>query len=108
MPPGPTSRYLFCQQLTDEQGRIYLSEREPFLYEVFEDTILHTVRQGDTLWSLAEKYLGDASLWWVIADFQPDGPINDPTILLATTSVLHVPSRRVLAERIFSPSRADE
>lgn len=108
MPPGPLSRYRFCQQLTDSSGRISLSEREPYRFRDLADNRRHICRQGDTLQSLAERYLtglpDPAQLWWVIADFQP-APIHDPTLELAIGRELWIPSVRTVTSRIFNPSR---
>lgn len=109
VPPLQYSRYSFSKAITDEAGRLYLTEAEPFGYLDLPDNRLHTVIQGDTLWSIAERYFesfDDPSfLWWVIADFQPD-PIHDPTIALMPGRLLYIPSVRTINERIFNPSRA--
>ena len=49
MPPLFGSRYLFCHGVRDENGKLYLTEREPYRYRWFGDNRLHTVVEGDTL-----------------------------------------------------------
>lgn len=44
----------------------------------------HVVSAGDSLWSLAEKYLGDGKKWGEIAKANPD---KDPKKLDVGTSV---------------------
>ena len=79
-----------------------------FGYQKFGDTIRHVVSGADTLFSLAAVYYPQyptpAMLWWVIGDFQPD-PIRDPTLILEVGRILHIPSSRVLAEKIFVDDR---
>jgi hypothetical protein len=117
------SRHTFTRQVTRiadsafpaaVRGRevVLLTDREKYLYESLPDNISHIVREGDTLQNLAARYyapLSDppkfsaASLWWAIADFQPQ-PIHDPTILLAVGSTLIVPSLRTINDRVFNPN----
>jgi Tfp pilus assembly protein FimV len=102
------SRFRFCVGLTDEKGRPFLSEAEPYLYRSFADNVQHQVVEGDTLWSLAAKYFDGVSrpeaLFWVLAQFQPE-PIHDPTLALVPGSVLVIPSLRTLLTEIFSETR---
>lgn len=111
MAPRNNSRFMFSLGLTDAQGRLYLSDRDPYRYQAFEDNRQHTVKDGETLGGLAARYfapIDDAALlWWVIADFQPD-PIIDPTLLLDTGRVLIIPSVQVLQQQILSPARAQK
>lgn len=108
MPPRLLSRYQFCTQLADSNGALYLSERDPFLYQPFTDNIEHKVADGDTLQSIASRYYAALPepdlLWWVIADFQPD-PVFDPTIALAPGTTIIVPSVTTLREQIFNEAR---
>lgn len=127
MPPRVMSRHTFTRQVSriaDSafspafRGReiVYLTDREKFRYETLSDNRSHVVREGDTLHNLAARFyaaLSDpptfsaASLWWVIADFQPN-PIHDPTIRLSTGSTIVIPSLRTLNDRVFNPNvRAD-
>lgn len=109
--PRLFSRYSFCRRLVDEEGRAYLSEREPFRYRALTDNRVHVVQQGDTLPTLADRYFADqpnaAQLWWVIADFQPD-PLHDPTIDLALGQNLVIPSVATLLNLIFADTRSEE
>ena len=111
MPPRRFSRHTFTIGRADAQGRLYLSDRKRFLYRSLPDNIEHTVKQGDTLWTLAGRYFASlprpAGLWWVIMDFQPD-PIHDPTLELVPGTVLHIPSERTILEEIFSEKRRAE
>lgn len=109
MPPRLFSRYQFCSTITDPAtGKLILTEREPFTYAPFSDNVQHTVIEGDTLWSLAQRYFSAmkdaANLWWVIADFQPT-PILDPTIKLEVGSVVVIPSVRTIQTEIFDEAR---
>jgi hypothetical protein len=105
------SRYTFCTAQKDEDGRLYLSRREPYRYRNLADNRVHRVAQGDTLQSLAARYFAGmprpAGLYWVIADFQPD-PIIDPTIALVPGSHVFIPSVRTVLERVFAEARRYE
>lgn len=109
--PRLYSRHSYCERLRDKQGRLYLSDRTPFRYQALADNRTHLVRQGDTLQTLADRYfgalVGAAQLWWVIADFQPNGGIHDPTIDLAPGTTLVIPSMVTLQTLIFSEARRD-
>jgi nucleoid-associated protein YgaU len=110
MPPRIRSRHIFSLGVKDDAtpSQLELTEREPYLFKAFSDNRQHTVQEGDTLWTLAARYLspieGAANLWWIIADFQPD-PIHDPTIALTPGSVLVIPSVRTVIESVFSENR---
>ncbi len=111
MPPRRFSRHSFCSGVLDEEGRLFLTEREPFRYRALPDNRQHVVKAGETLFTLAGRYFASlprpAGLWWVIADFQPD-PIHDPTLTLEPGRALVIPSLRTVVEEIFSESRRDE
>jgi len=108
MPPHVGSRYSFCDALTDELGRMYLTDREPYGYVAHPDNREHTVVLGDSLFSLAGQYFAPlpraCGYWWAIADFQPE-PIVDPTILLPAASRLVIPSLRILTDVILADPR---
>jgi hypothetical protein len=111
MPPRRFSRYTFTSAVKGEDGRLFLTEREPFRFRSLPDNRQHVVKEGETLFSLAGRYFAPlprpAGLWWVIADFQPD-PIHDPTVALEPGRLLVVPSIRTIQEELFSESRRGE
>ncbi len=111
MPPRPFSRYFFTSGVKDDADNLLLTERVPYRFRDFYDNRFHVVKVGDTLHSLADRFFtsvsaNSASLYWVIADFQPD-PILDPTLKLTPGRLLAIPSVRVLTEEIFSESRRE-
>ncbi len=108
MPPQAFSRFEFTTAIRDRFGRLFLTEREPIRFISLPDSRLHVVKQGDTLFSIADRFFRPkprpAGFWWVIADFQPD-PIIDPTLALEVGRQIVVPSLRTLDELILDPSR---
>lgn len=114
MPPRKFSRHTFTLGIMnddDPSERLFLTDRNRFLFQERGDNIQHKVSQGDTLQSLASRYFKGlprpAGLWWAIADFQPE-PIHDPTIQLTPGSIVVVPSIRTVLEDIFNAARRDE
>ncbi len=95
MPPQIRSRFIFTTGFDDADSIKLLSEREPFRFQQFSDTRIHTVKEGDKLFNLAGRFFRplarSAGLWWIIADFQP-APIVDPTIELILGQQLVIPS----------------
>ena len=112
MPPRIGSRYTFCLGVRDEEGRLYLTDREPYRFRAHPDNRVHTVVEGDTLFDLAGRYFAPldraCGYWWVIADFQPDDPIIDPTLRLDPGRRLFIVSLRVLTDVILAESRRKE
>lgn len=108
MAPKVGSRHGFTHAVRDEDGRLFLSEREPFGFQPQADTRTHVVAQGDTLFDLAGQYFAPlpraCGFWWAIADFQPD-PIIDPTLQLEVGRPLLIPSVRVLTDVILGEQR---
>jgi hypothetical protein len=88
-----------------------LTDRVPYRFRPLSDNIVHSVREGDSLWNLAglfyKGFARPSGLWWVIADFQPE-PIFDPTIALMPGTILFAPSMRTVEERIFNEDRRRE
>jgi hypothetical protein len=108
MAPRTGSRHSFTHGVRDELERRFLTEREPYRFKVHNDTRVHVVAQGDTLFELAGRYYAPlpraCGFWWVLADLQPD-PIVDPTLELDVGRRLFVPSLRVLTDVILSEWR---
>ncbi len=108
MSPSASSRYQGCKAVTDEEGRLYLTDREPYRYRELPDNRVHTVVEGDTLFTLAGRYFAPlpraCGYWWVIADFQPD-PIHDPTLKIRPGVRLVIPSVRQLSEIVMGAGR---
>lgn len=101
MPPKFGSRYLFCKGVRDDNGKRYLTEREPFRYQPFPDNRIHTVVEGDTWFNLAGRYFAPleraCGYWWVIADFQPENRMEiDPTLSLQPGSEIVIPPVRLI------------
>jgi hypothetical protein len=111
MPPGINSRYLFCWGLKDEEGRIGLSEREPFGYQDLDDNRYYPVAAGDTIFSIAERAFPSfdraCGLFWVIADFQPE-PITDVTLALSVGAELVIPSEKTVKTRVCDERRRSD
>lgn len=112
MPPRRYSLFQFSLGVEDDDGKLFLTEREPYRFRQLADTIEHTVKVGETLFSLAARYyagmqlgsLRPDQLWKVIGDFQPT-PIVDPTCPPRPGSLLYVPSRKTVRELILNESR---
>ena len=111
MPPNIGSRYTFCSGVRDEAGILHLTDREPYRYHAHADNRVHTVTEGDSLFTLAGRYFAPlpraCGFWWVIADYQPQ-PILDPTLTLVPGIRIHIPSLRVLTDVILGESRRRE
>lgn len=116
MPPRNLSRHTFTTQVTRADGYVYLTDREKFTYAPYRDNVSHTVTEGETLWTLAATYYAElsdppafsaASLWWVIADFQPQ-PIHDPTVQFLVGETLIIPSLATVRNRVFNPNERAE
>lgn len=108
MPPQVGSRYTFCEAVPGEDGRLELTEREPYGFFPHPDNRTHVVVQGDTLFALAGRYFTPlpraCGFWWVLADYQPE-PIVDATIPPALGRALSICSLRVLTDVILGESR---
>ena len=90
MAPYPGSRHSFTLGVRDEEGRLFLTEREPYLFHEHTDTRVHVVAQGDTLFELAGRYFAPlpraCGFWWVLADFQIN-PIVEGSGTLCDSSI---------------------
>ena len=62
------SRYRFSILCEEDDGS-FLGNRPQIDTTPRDDDRMHMVVEGDRLDLLAHRYLGDARLWWVIADF---------------------------------------
>lgn len=49
----------------------------------------YTVKEGDRIDILAQRFLGDAELWWVLADYNPQWLYYDA---IPANTILRVPS----------------
>jgi hypothetical protein len=106
------SRYRFCTGRLQPDGSMMLSDREPFRFQPFPDTVVHTAQLGDTWHNLAFEYYDgiaedSSDLYFVICDFQPT-PVVDPTIPPQPGDLIYIPSAEVLISRIFSNARKAE
>lgn len=112
MPPRRYSRYQRSTAYTiDDPKRgeiIYLEEPTPCGFVVRSDTRMHMVEAGDTWHNLAAKYFPSfprpEQLYFVIMDFQPV-PVVDPTIPLATGTLVYVPSETFVTDWVFANQR---
>lgn len=110
--PSTLSVYRFCQAYEAPDGRKYLTDIQPFLFEEFADTREHVVVGEQRIEDVAaihyQAYGEEAYLLaHVLAHFQPE-PMLDPTVPLVAGSTVFVPSLRVIEERVFSEDRRIE
>ncbi len=81
------SRYEDCHRLKDG-AQEYLGVRLHVEHPPRPDDRFHTVVSGDRLDVLAHRYLGDASLWWIICESN----IFPFPLEMEPGSVLRIPS----------------
>jgi hypothetical protein len=101
-PFPPTSRYanLPTQSLVASDGRtiVYLARRFVPSAARFVLLQLHTVKQGDRLDNIAERYLGDPQAFWRLCDannaFRPDELTEVPGRQVRITLNEGIPSPR--------------
>lgn len=108
-PQFDLSLYKFAEILQDSDGNAYTDDIEPPSYEAGRvDDILHTVKEGDTLISIAQLYYWDlteyaSEMWPIIAHMQPT-PIINPFAVLKPGRLIIVPApERVTAEILAQP-----
>lgn len=104
-------RYALCWDKTIN-GNLEKLPRGRFLYRAFYDNVTYTCKEGDTLWTIAASFYGDAFsraslLYWIIGDFQPT-PIVDPTLAFSAGDRVVVPSVRVVRLFLDDPAREPE
>ena len=109
------SRYrftrIFIDDVTDPSSeKTFLGFRDPIRFVDDRENVIHVVRAGDTLQTLAEKqfkgFEEPATLFWVIAEFQPT-PIAEPTLRLTPGSLLVLPSPNLVHNLIRTPPILD-
>ena len=93
---GKNSRYAGCILVRDTDGD-RLGTRQRIDTTARHDDQFHTVVDGDRLDLIAHRYLGDARLWWIIADY------NDLfcPLELETAAVLRIPSIEHVQMRVL-------
>lgn len=93
---GKRSRYITCSRIR-EGSQEYLSTRPLLDIPEREDDRFHEVIAGERLDQLAYRYLGDAKLWWVLAE------ANDIAwgLDLAPGTVLRIPSLETLEMEVM-------
>jgi len=96
----PISRYKYTDRRLQPSGDdqtelVYFSTRESVKYASDTENQMYTVKAGDTLQNLAQKFFDGfqtpAQLWWILAEYQ-NPPIFDPTLKLEVGKILVVPS----------------
>ena len=90
------SRYAACILFKDGADEFFGS-RPALDTAPRHDDLFHTVTDGDRIDLIAWRYLGDASLWWVLCDYNElFWPLE-----LESGSVLRMPSREHLVMRVL-------
>ncbi len=90
------SRYTKCILLRDSDGETLGTRHRIDTTPRFDDRF-HTVAAGERIDLIAHRYLGNAHLWWIIADY------NDLffPLELETGTVLRIPSVEHVQMRIL-------
>ena len=93
---GKNSRYAGSILIRDADGNT-LGTRQRIDTKPRYDDRFHTVIDGDRIDLIAHRYLGDARLWWIVADY------NDLffPLELETGAVLRLPSVERVQMRIL-------
>ena len=90
MPPGVRSRYFGEPIRSDDTGARFIDRRLPADVQPRANDSYVVVIQGETLHHIAARALGDAQLFWIIADLNG---IVDPTVKLDAGVRLKIPAR---------------
>ena len=93
-----TSRYAKIAPVIDSAGRKIMPVRYRIASPIRPDDRFHTVIEGERIDQIANRYFGDATLWWVICDYNA---IQFP-LELTPRAVLRIPSNRTIQMRILS------
>lgn len=93
---GKDSRYGPCVLYRHPQGD-FLGRRQRIDTTPCHDDHFYSVVEGDRIDLIAHRYLGDARLWWVIADYNE---LFFP-LELAIGSVLRIPSVEHVQMRVL-------
>ena len=93
---GRRSRYAAAILYASGDGD-FLGTRPPLESKPRPDDRFHTVVEGDRVDLLAQRYLGQADLWWIICDY------NDIFFPLELTSgtILRIPSAEHVSMRLL-------
>lgn len=71
MPVSIYSRYHALEKVEGD-GHLSLAQRPAVAQESYPDSLVHTLKGGETLDQLAALYYGREDLWWRIADANPN------------------------------------
>lgn len=107
--PSIESRYSSTDVYEAFTGNTLRDDYIPFRYEAFDDNIVHVAAEGDTWWTIAQRYYFHISsnagrLWWVVCDFQPQ-PVVDPTIAISPNRTVIIPSPLVVLTQVLGVRR---
>jgi nucleoid-associated protein YgaU len=93
---GRRSRYAAAILYASGDGD-FLGTRPPLESKPRPDDRFHTVVEGDRVDLLAQRYLGQADLWWIICDY------NDIFFPLELTpgTILRIPSAEHVSMRLL-------
>jgi nucleoid-associated protein YgaU len=114
--PDAFSRYKFVAQVQDDSDtgndELFFGTRKPIQFVDSPDNTFHIVQGGDTLENIASRFFRGfpepATLYWVIAEFQPI-PIIDPTLRLQPNQMLIIPSPALVSNLLnIIPSEVDD
>lgn len=84
------SPYNNAYGLSYDNGDVSL-ERSPYIYTPSEFDVYHTVMDGETIQSIANRYYQDSGLWYIIAD---SNLIYNPIVEIIPGLQLVIPNGR--------------